>query len=225
MTSKRYRECLKLIEQNKDYNFDEAISLLKKMDHAKFDESVDISISLNIDPKKTEESVRGSVVLPHGTGKVRRITVFCKGETEKIASEAGADFVGAGELIDKIDKGWCEFDVAISTPDMMEEVSRLGRILGPKGLMPNPKSGTVTQDVAKAISEIKSGKVEFRQDKLGLLHISIGKLSFEHKKLLENAIALIEAIVHTRTHGVQGQFIKNISISTTMSPGIRVRLE
>lgn len=222
MSSKRYRECLKLIDQNRTYEIEEALSLLNKMIHAKFDESVDVSISLNIDPKKTEEAVRGTVVLPHGTGKSCRIAVFCKGEAERVAREAGADFVGSGELIDKVAKGWCDFDVAVATPDVMKDVSRLGKILGPKGLMPNPKAGTVTQDVSKAINEIKAGKIEFRQDKLCQIHISIGKLSFELRKLKENIMCLIEAVLHTRPASTQGHLLKGLTVSTTMGPGIKI---
>lgn len=225
MASKRYRECLKLIDQNKTYGIDEALALLKNMNHAKFNESVDLSVSLNIDPKKTEDVVRGTVVLPHGTGKVSRIAVFCKGEAENVAKEAGADFVGAGELIDKVAKGWCDFDVAVATPDVMKDVSRLGKILGPKGLMPNPKAGTVTQDVSKAVKEIKAGKVEFRQDKLCQIHISIGKLSFEQNKLKENITCLIDALLHSRAATVHGHLIKGLTISATMSPGIKVSVE
>lgn len=225
MTSKRYRNCLKLIDKDKQYRIDEALSLLKKMDHAKFDESVELSISLNIDPDKTEDVVRGTVILPHGTGKALRIAVFCKGEAEKQAREAGADFVGAAELVDKVAKGWCDFDVAVATPDLMREVSRLGKILGPKGLMPNPKAGTVTQDITKAVKEIKSGKIEFRQDKSGQIHISIGRLSFEQDKLKQNASSLLEAISHTKAASSHGNLIKNVTVSSTMSPGIKLNLE
>jgi large subunit ribosomal protein L1 len=220
--SKRYEQAAALVDRNKAYSLDEAVAVLKGMPKADFDETVELSISLAIDPKKTDQAVRGTVILPHGTGTTRRVLVFCKGEQELAAKEAGADYVGSAELIDKIQKGWLEFDVAVATPELMRDVSRLGKILGPRGLMPNPKTGTVTTEVAKAIAEVKRGKVEFKMDKLSNLHVVIGKLSFEAGRLVENARAVLEAILRARPATVKGQFIHRVGLSSTMSPGIFV---
>lgn len=220
--SKRFKEALKFCEKNKIYSLEEAISILKKMPSTKFDESVDLSFSLGVDPKKSDQFVRGTVILPHGTGKKVRVLVFCKGEAEKIAKEAGADYVGAQDLIEKISTGWFDFDVAIAHPEMMRDISRLGKILGPRGLMPNPKSGTVTTDLARAIEEFKRGKVEFKMDKTGNLGLRIGKTSFSEDKLYANAKTAIEAVYRAKPATAKGRFIKNVVISKTMSPGIKV---
>ncbi|MBI3324980.1 MAG: 50S ribosomal protein L1 [Candidatus Omnitrophica bacterium] len=223
--SKRYEQAATLVDRTKTYSLDEAVATLKQLPKAKFDETVEVSVSLGIDPAKTDQVIRGTVILPHGTGKTRRVLVFCRGERELMAKEAGADYVGTADLIDKILQGWLEFDVAIATPDLMRDVSRLGKILGPRGLMPNPKVGTVTDDVAKAINEVKQGKVEFKMDKLANLHLVIGKLSFEAGKLLDNARAILAAVVRARPTAVKGQFIRRVVLSSTMSPGIPVNLD
>lgn len=220
--SKRYSEAVKGLEKNKVYPLEEAIAGLKKMPCAKFDETVDLYFNLGVDTKQTDQFVRGSAVLPHGTGKVLKILVFCKGENERLAREAGADYVGSQELIDKINSGWLDFDVAIASPDMMKDLSRLGKVLGPRGLMPNPKSGTVTTDPVKAINDFKKGKVEFKMDKAANVSVRIGKASFDEKKLYENAQIAIEAVLKVKPAAVKGQYIKNAVISKTMSPGLRI---
>jgi len=219
---KKYRAAVEQYERLKPYPLREALELVKKMAYAKFDETVDMAIRLNVDPRHADQMVRGTVVLPHGTGKTVRVLVFAKGDKAKEAEEAGADFVGAEDLIEKIQGGWTDFDVAIATPDMMPLVGRLGKILGPRGLMPNPKVGTVTQDVAKAVKEAKAGKIQFRVDKAGNIHAPIGKVSFDLDKLTENAMTLIDAIVKARPASVKGQYVKNITVSSTMGPGVRV---
>jgi len=218
--SKRYKETLKYLEKGKSYSLPEAINILKKMQSPKFDSSVDLHFHLNIDPKKTEQQVRGTVILPHGTGKKIRILAFCKGEAENDARQAGADIVGAEELVNKVANGFLDFDCVVATPEMMREIARLGKILGPKGLMPSPKTGTVTQDIKKAIEELRKGKIEFKNDKQGGIHISVAKLSFEDKKILENASKVIEAVNEVKPPSVKGKFIKSLYISSTMSPGI-----
>ncbi|MGE4357692.1 MAG: 50S ribosomal protein L1 [Candidatus Omnitrophota bacterium] len=220
--SKRFKESVKFVDKNKSYSLEEAIAILKKMPSAKFDETVDISFRLGVDPKQSDQFVRGSVLLPHGTGKQIKILVFCKGEAEKLAKEAGADYVGNQELIDKINSGWLDFDVAIAHPEMMRDISRLGKILGPRGLMPNPKSGTVTTDLVKAISDFKKGRVEFKMDKTGNVSLRIGKISFSENQLYDNAKSAIEAILKAKPATVKGQYIKNVVISKTMSPGVRI---
>ncbi|MCM8765266.1 MAG: 50S ribosomal protein L1 [Candidatus Omnitrophica bacterium] len=221
--SKRYREATKILEENKFYSLEEAVTLLKKMPIPKFDPSVDLHFHLNIDPKKSDQQVRGTVVLPHGTGKKIRILAFCKGEAENQARQAGADIVGAEELINKIMSGFLDFDCVVATPDMMRDISRLGKILGPRGLMPSPKTGTVTQDIKKAIEELRKGKIEFKNDKQAGIHISIGKLSFDEKKIVENASKAIEAINEARPPSVKGKFIKSIYICSTMNPGLALK--
>jgi len=218
--SKRYKETLKYLEKGKSYSLSEAIGILKKMPAPKFDPSVDLHFYLNIDPKKTEQQVRGTVILPHGTGKKIRILAFCKGEAENEARQAGADIVGAEDLVNKVANGFLDFDCVVATPEMMREISRLGKILGPRGLMPSPKTGTVTQDIKKAIEELRKGKIEFKNDKQGGIHVSVAKLSFEDKKILENASKVIEAVNEAKPPSVKGKFIKSIYISSTMSPGI-----
>ena len=223
--SKRYVKAAALVDQKTTYPLDKAVSILKEMAGTKFNETVEISASLQMDSKKTDQVVRGTVVLPHGTGTVRRVVVFCKGEKELQAKEAGADVVGGSELIDKVQGGWMDFDVAVSTPDMMREVSRLGKILGPRGLMPSPRAGTVTDDVAKAVKDVKQGKVEFKMDKLGNIHFVIGKRAFEPKQLVENGQVALEAIVRARPASLKGRMIKRLSLSSTMSPGIPLKTE
>jgi large subunit ribosomal protein L1 len=222
--SKRMKEVQKLADKTKRYSLDEAIALLKKSLHPKFDETVDVSFKLNIDPKASQ-AVRGTVALPHGTGKNVRVAVFCKGESESKAKAAGAEFVGSSELVDKVLGGWCDFDVAIATPEMMRDMGRLGKILGPRGLMPNPKAGTVTEDVAKAVKEVKAGKVEFRMDKQGNVHVPVGKISFDEKAIKENASSLIDAVIAARPQGAKGEFVKSLSISSTMGPGLKLNLK
>ena len=222
--SKKYKESIKLVDKNKIYNLEEAVSILKKMPQLKFEQSVELGIYLNVDPKKSDQLLRGTVVLPNGTGKTKRIAVFCKGEAEKEAKEAGADFIGGQELIDKVSGGWLEFDVAVSTPEMMRDLSKLGKILGPRGLMPSPKTGTVTNNIANAVKELKAGKVEFKTDKQGGIHLLIGKISFDTNKLVENIKTLFSAIMASRPPTIKGNLIRSISISTTMSPGLKVSL-
>ena len=221
--SKRYRMAVQAIDREKLYPLAEAVELLKTLPTGKFDEGVDLAINLGVDPKHADQMVRGAVVLPHGTGKSIRILVFAKGDKETEAKEAGADFVGADELAQKIQKeGWLDFDRVIATPDMMGVVGRLGRVLGPRGLMPNPKLGTVTQEVGRAVSEQKAGKVEYRVDKNGIVHCGIGKISFEAADLLSNAVALIDVIAKQKPSAAKGTYFKRISLSTTMGPGLRV---
>ena len=225
MASKRFKKAAALVEEKTAYPLDRAVTLLKDMPPVKFDETVELSASLNIDPKKTDQVVRGTVMLPHGTGKTRRVLVFCKGEQELVAKNAGADYAGGAEFIDKIQGGWLDFDVVVATPDMMRDVSKLGKVLGPRGLMPNPKAGTVTEDVAKAIQELKQGKVEFKMDKLANIHFVIGKRSFAPQQLAENGRAAVQAIVRSRPSAVKGRLINRLSLSSTMSPGILVNAE
>ena len=225
MSSKRYKQAVTLVDRNKYYPLNEAVTLLKQMPKTKFDETVEVSMSLGIDPAKTDQAVRGTVLLPHGTGKTRRVVVFCKGESELEAKKVGAEFVGSNDLIEKIQAGWLEFDVAVATPDMMRDVSRLGKLLGPRGLMPNPKAGTVTDDVAKAVTEVKQGKVEFKMDKSANLHVIVGKASFGEQQLTENARAVIVAILRAKPSTVKGQYVRRASLSSTMSPGIFVDIE
>jgi len=220
--SKKYKESVKLVDKNKAYSVTEALVLLKKMPPLKFDQSVDLAIQLNVDPKKSEQLLRGTVVLPHGTGKTKSIAVFCKGESEKEAKEAGADFVGGQDLIDKVSGGWLDFDVAVSTPEMMKDLSKLGKVLGPKGLMPSPKTGTVTNNISQAVKELKAGKVEFKTDKQGGVHLVIGRISFDTDKLKENITTLLAAINANRPSTVKGNLIKSVSLSTAMSPGLKV---
>lgn len=219
---KKYTEVLKLIDRKKRYDVDEAISLVKQVSYARFDESVEIAIRLGVDPRHAEQNVRGTVVLPHGIGKTRRVLVFARGEKAQEAVDAGADYVGAEDLVAKINEGWTDFDVAIATPDMMGLVGRLGKILGPRGLMPNPKVGTVTTDIANAVRELKQGRVEFRVDKFGIIHTVIGKRSFESERLVENFNVLMNAILRVKPSGVKGQYVRSVAISTSMSPGIKV---
>jgi large subunit ribosomal protein L1 len=221
--SKRYRTGLERVDRTRLYRLTDAFGLIDEMPAAKFDESVDLAINLGVDPKHADQMVRGAIVLPHGTGRSVRILVFAKGEKEREAREAGADHVGAEDIAKKIqDENWLEFDRVIATPDMMGVVGRLGKVLGPRGLMPNPKLGTVTMDVTRAVSESKAGKVEYRVDKTGIIHASIGKKSFGAEKLLANASALLEAILRAKPSASKGTYLKKIAVSTTMGPGIRI---
>jgi large subunit ribosomal protein L1 len=221
--SKRYRSSLSTLDRERSYTLDEAVQILKGWPPCKFDQSVDLSLNLGVDPKHADQMVRGALVLPHGTGKSVRILVFAKGEKEREAREAGADWVGAEDLAKKItDESWLEFDRVIATPDMMGLVGRLGRVLGPRGLMPNPKLGTVTPDVARAVAENKSGKVEYKVDKNGIIHASVAKVSFDAEKIRANAMALIEAVLRAKPSTAKGVYMKKISLSTTMGPGLRI---
>jgi large subunit ribosomal protein L1 len=222
MVSKRYDTAAGKIAADKQYSLDEAIGVLKSMPAAKFDESVDLSFRLGVDPKHADQMVRGAVVLPHGIGKTVRVAVFAKGEREREAREAGADVVGAEDLVERVQGGWMEFDTAIATPDLMGQVGRLGKVLGPRGLMPNPKLGTVTFDVSRAVREAKAGKIEFRVDKAGNVHTPVGKRSFNDQQLQDNAMALIEAIVRAKPAAAKGTYLRSLTVSSTMSPGVPV---
>lgn len=219
---KRYQESAKLVDPTKSYKVTEAIDLLKKMSKAKFDETVEAAFRLGVDPKKADEQIRGAVVLPHGTGRTQRVLVFAKGDKVKEAEAAGADFVGDAELIEKINEGWFGFDIIVATPDMMAEVGKLGRVLGPKGLMPNPRTGTVTFDVEKAVKDIKAGQVEYRVDSDSNLHVPIGKISFGEEQLVENFEAMIETLVAVKPQSSKGIYMRNAAITSTMGPGIKV---
>ena len=219
---KKYAEAVKLIEAGKFYEPVEAIELVKKTATANFDETVEIAFNLNVDPKYADQQVRGAVVLPHGTGKTKRVLVFAKGDNIKAAEEAGADFVGYEELVAKIQGGWSDFVVVVATPDMMGVVGRLGRVLGPKGLMPNPKAGTVTMDVTKAINDIKAGKIEYRLDKTNIIHVPIGKASFTEEQLADNFQTLIDAINKAKPAAVKGQYLKSVTLTSTMGPGVKI---
>ena len=220
---KRYQEAEKLVDKKKNYGVAEALEVIEKMPKPKFDETVELHVKLGVDSKQADQQVRGTTVLPNGTGKTQRVLVFAKGPKADEATKAGADFVGAEELIPKIEKeNWFDYDVIVATPDMMGVVGRLGKVLGPKGLMPNPKSGTVTMDVTKAIADIKSGKVEYRLDKTNIIHLGFGKVSFGAQKLQENYQTIMDAIIKAKPAAAKGQYIKSISVTTTMGPGISV---
>lgn len=210
------------IEKGKEYSLEEAVKKVKESVFVKFDETVDLALNLGVDPKKSEQMVRGTVVLPYGTGKSVRILVFAKGEKEKEARDAGADFTGAEDMVEKINKGWLDFDKVVATPDVMGVVGKLGKILGPRGLMPNPKLGTVTFEVAKAVKEIKAGKVEYRAEKAGVVHVPIGKVSFDPQKLIDNAKVIIESVIKAKPATSKGKYLKKIHISSTMGPSVRV---
>ena len=219
---KRKKEFEKVADKNKRYSLEEAVSIMKKAPSVKFDETVELAIKLNVNTKQTSQPVRGTVTLPHGTGKKKTVCVFCKGEAEKKAREAGADHAGSQELIQKVLSGWCSFDVAIATPEMMREIAKLGKVLGPRGLMPNPKAGTVTDDITTAINEVKKGKIEFKMDKQTNVQIPIGKRSFDEKKICENAQSVIRAVVSSRPSSVKGNFVRSIALSSSMGPGIKL---
>ena len=221
--SKRYVSNLEKLDKNKAYSVEEAVKLVKETSNAKFDSTIEVAMNLNLDTKKNDQQLRGAVVLPNGTGKTKRILVLAKGDQAKAAKEAGADFVGDLDMIQKIEKeSWFDYDVIVATPDMMGVVGRLGKVLGPKGLMPNPKSGTVTMDVTKAIQEIKSGKVEYRLDKNNIVHLGFGKVSFGADKLLENYETVVNAIIKAKPAAAKGQYIKSVAISTTMGPSMYI---
>ncbi len=220
---KKYRDSIKLVDRQKRYdNIQEAMELVKSMTTTKFDSSVDVAVRLGVDPRHADQMVRGAVVLPHGLGKTVRVVVFATGEKEKEAREAGADFVGADDLVQKISEGWFDFDKVIATPDMMGKVGRLGRVLGPRGLMPNPKVGTVTTDVARAVKETKAGRVEFRVERAGIVHAPIGRASFNADQLAENFSALMEILVKLKPASTKGTYIKSVTVSSTMSPGVKI---
>ncbi len=221
---KKYRAAAELIEVGKLYEVEEAVDLVKKTSTAKFDETIEMHVRLGVDPKYNDQQVRGAVVLPNGTGKSKRVLVFTKGEKVKEAEDAGADYVGSDELIEKIKGGWFDFDVAVATPDMMGVVGRLGKLLGPRGLMPNPKLGTVTMNIAQAVSEQKAGKVEYRTDKAGNIHCPIGKASFENNKLAENYQTLLDTLIRVKPAAAKGQYVRSITLSSTMGPGVAVIL-
>jgi large subunit ribosomal protein L1 len=219
---RKYQEAVKKVDRMMRYSLEDGVKLLKEIHYAKFDETVDIAVRLGVDPRHADQMVRGTVLLPSGSGKEVKVLVFARGEKEKEAQEAGADFVGAEDIVEKISQGWLEFDKAIATPDMMGLVGKIGKILGPRGLMPNPKMGTVTFDIAQAVKELKKGKVEFRVDKGGILHIPIGKISFTVEKLLDNLNALFEMILKLKPSSSKGVYLKNIVLSATMGPGIKI---
>ncbi len=221
---KRYLQNEKLVDRSKTLELTEAVAVLKKFVPAKFDETVELAIKLGVDPKQSEQAVRGTVILPRGTGKKVRVAVFCQGEDVNVAREAGADFIGAKDLIDKVSGGWLDFDVAVATPGMMKDLSKLGRVLGPRGLMPNPKAGTVTQDLTRTLAEIKAGKVEFKMDKTAVVHVNVGKFSFAADALVENIRAVLEAIDHSRPASAKGDFVRSIYLSSTMGPSLAVAM-
>lgn len=219
---KKYQDAVKLIDREAAYDVTEAIELVKKTATAKFDESVEVAARLGVDPKKADQQIRGAVVLPHGTGRTQRVLVFAKGDKLKEAEAAGADYVGDEDLIAKITQGWFEFDVIVATPDMMAQVGKLGRVLGPKGLMPNPKTGTVTFEVGKAVQEIKAGKIEYRVDRDGNIHVPIGKASFDLSKLVENFTTVMDTLMKAKPAAAKGTYVRNVAVSSTMGPGIKV---
>jgi len=219
---KKYIEAKKKVNRNRRYDIREAVKLLPELSYANFDETVDLAVRLGVDPRKPDQMVRGSVVLPHGTGKKVKVLVFAQGEKEKEAREAGADYVGGEELVEKISKGWLDFDKAIATPDMMKMVSKLGKILGPRGLMPSAKVGTVTFDISKAVKEMKSGRVEYKVDRAGNVHVPVGKVSFGPDKLLENVAAVLDSIIRAKPAASKGTYLRGIALSTTMGPGVKV---
>ncbi len=221
---KKYQEAAKLVDRTKAYPVEEAIELVKKTSVASFDETVEVAFRLGVDPKKADQQIRGAVVLPHGTGKVQRVLVFAKGEKAKEAEAAGADYVGDEDYINKIAQGWFDFDVVVATPDMMGQVGKLGRVLGPKGLMPNPKTGTVTFEVERAVNEIKAGKIEYRVDKAGNIHAPIGKVSFDTNKLVENLTTVVETLIKVKPAAAKGTYMKNIAVASTMGPGVKVNV-
>jgi large subunit ribosomal protein L1 len=222
---KLYEKAVGQVDRQKAYPVEEAVDLIRKVAYAKFDESVDLAVRLGVNPKYADQMVRGAVVLPHGTGKQVRVLAFAKGEKEREAREAGADYVGAEDLVEKIQGGWLEFDTAVATPDLMGQVGRLGKILGPRGLMPNPKVGTVTFDIARAVREVKAGKVEFRVDKAGNVHVPVGKKSFSAAQLGANAHAVLEALVKAKPPAAKGQYLRSITLSSTMGPGVPVDVQ
>lgn len=219
---RKYLEAAKLVDATTSYSLEEAVALMKKASYVKFDESIELSLRLNVDPRHADQQIRGAMVLPNGSGRSQKVCVIAQGPQEQEAKDAGADFVGGKELIEDMKKGWLDFDVIVATPNMMGELGKLGKILGPKGLMPNPKTGTVTMDVKKAVEDIKKGKVEYRVDKDGNINVLIGKMSFDDKKIIENFTALYDVVAKARPAAVKGQYFLNVSLSSTMGPGIKV---
>ena len=219
---KRYNEAVKQVDSKRHYKIGEAVELIKKLPKTKFDETLELAFKLGIDPKQSDQMVRGTVALPHGSGKKVNVVVFAKGAAAQAAKDAGADFVGFEDLVKKCQEGWTDFDVAVATPEAMQEVRKLGKVLGPRGLMPNPKTGTVAEDTAKAVKEVKAGRVEFKMDKAANLHVSLGKVSFAGEAIAENAKAVINAVVHAKPATAKGQFIESCTLSSTMGPGIRI---
>jgi large subunit ribosomal protein L1 len=221
---KSYKAALAKVDRNQRYLLEDTLRLVKETTRAKFDETVEMAVRLGVDPRQADQNVRGTVTLPHGMGKTVRVLAFAKGDKEKEAQEAGADFVGADDLIKKISDGWFDFDKTVATPDMMGAVGRIGKILGPRGLMPNPKTGTVTSDIGKAVKEIKAGKLEFRVDKAGIVHVPVGKASFGAEQLIDNAKAVLMALLRAKPASAKGNYVKGVTISTTMGPGVKVDL-
>jgi large subunit ribosomal protein L1 len=221
---KNYRAALNKVDRNQRYLLEDSLRLAKETAHAKFDETVEMAIRLGVDPRQADQNIRGTVTLPHGMGKSVRVLAFAKGDKEKEAQDAGADFVGSDELIKKISDGWLDFDKAVATPDMMGAVGRIGKILGPRGLMPNPKTGTVAMDIGKAVKEIKAGKLEFRVDKAGIIHVPVGKASFGPEQLIDNAKAVLGSIIRAKPASAKGNYIKGVTVATTMGPGIKIDL-
>lgn len=219
---KKYVEASKKVDSNKLYEISDALELVQQMANAKFNETVEVAFKLGVDPRHADQQIRGAVVLPHGTGKTRTVLVFAKGEKAKEAEAAGAEFVGAEDMVAKIQEGWFGFDVAIATPDMMGVVGKIGRLLGPKGLMPNPKTGTVTMDVTKAVQEVKAGKIEYRVDKAGIIHAPIGKVQFTKDQLVENFNTLADILIKAKPATIKGQYVKSVSVSSTMGPGVKI---
>lgn len=219
---KKYQEAAKLVDRNTLLEPSEAIDLAKKTSTTKFDATVEVAVKLGVDPRHADQQIRGAVVLPHGTGRTQKVLVFAKGDKVKEAENAGADYVGGDEMVAKIQGGWIDFDAVVATPDMMGTVGKLGRILGPKGLMPNPKTGTVTFDVERAVKEIKAGKIEYRVDKAGIIHAPIGKVSFDQEKLEDNYFTLIETLIKAKPAAAKGQYVRSVAVSTTMGPGIKI---
>ncbi|MDP8233340.1 MAG: 50S ribosomal protein L1 [Candidatus Saelkia tenebricola] len=222
--NKRNKAVQSMIDREKEYTVSEAVGILKEIPSVKFNETLEVSCKLNVDAKKSDQMVRGSVVLPHGLGKDVRVLVFCKGEKEKEAHDAGADFIGAEDLVEKIKSGWLDFDVVITTPDMMREVGKIGKVLGPRGLMPSPKNGTVTDQISRAVKESKSGKLDFKMDRTGNINVGVGKISFDQEQLVENVRVFLDALMKAKPSAAKGQLIKETFVSTTMGPGLMVSL-
>jgi large subunit ribosomal protein L1 len=221
---KKYKAALEKVDRSKRYPLEDSVNLIKETARAKFDETVEMAVRLGVDPRQADQNVRGTVTLPHGMGKAVRVLAFAKGDKEKEAQEAGADYVGSDDLIKKISEGWFDFDKAVATPDMMGVVGRIGRLLGPRGLMPNPRTGTVTQDIGKAIKEIKAGKLEFRVDKAGIVHVPVGKASFTPEQLADNARAVLSSLLRAKPASAKGNYVRGVTLSTTMGPGIKLDL-
>lgn len=221
---KSFRSALEKVDRNQRYQLEDSLKLVKETARAKFDETVDLAIRLGVDPRQADQNIRGTVALPHGMGKTVRVLAFAKGEKEREAQEAGADFIGSDELIKKISEGWLDFDKAVATPDMMAAVGRIGKILGPRGLMPNPKTGTVSLDIGKAVREIKAGKLEFRVDKAGIVHVPVGRASFSADQLIDNARMVLQTVLRAKPASAKGNYIKGVTVATTMGPGIKIDL-